>query len=185
MLIEIEGQPTLEFPDDTPEEVIQSVVKRITSGLPVAPSPSRLDAYLGSFPGRALAGVASLVTGPLQAGANIGSSLYKGFGGTGPDVGHWMTEKQNELEAAQRRGGLEGRDWAGLLGAGLAGGRGLMNPSAWGITLPAATKAAPYLQKVARGLGIGGIIGLSAPTTGEPEKYWRSEERRVGKECRL
>lgn len=131
-------------------------------------APSMLDRVIGSAPGSVALGMADLVTGPLQLGANVGSRILEKFDPEKAklfNLGEFVNEKMAELNAASKRGrkthGREGIDALRILGgigAGLSGqaGRQIVRG------LPEATS---WLGKTAQGIGQGAIFGeTSAPT---------------------
>lgn len=119
---------------------------------------STLDKAVGSFPGRVALGAASVPTGALQLGANIGGKLATGLSGVGLISGEqeqnlqmvpeWLNKQIATIEAMKRRGmkarGNEGFDVAGLIGAVGAGMSG---------------KAPEIAKTAAERLGMAGVSG--------------------------
>lgn len=150
---------------------------RFVPDAPAQPEATTAERALGSVPGRFALGAANtLVGGPLQLGANIGSFLNRNVAAPvydflgmdksaeyarNPqyDFGQMTNQAQQNVEAAKRRGmeanGTEGADIAGVLGSAATGVAALRN-------LPV---AASLTGRIGQGAKIGAGMGLVAPVT--------------------
>lgn len=142
-----------------------------------ATEPTTGEKVLGHPITRAVLGASTLLTGPLQLGANIGDKISEAMGNE-PVVGKFINEKLAQIEAVKRRGmaarsgNKVGEDWdvAGGLGQMASGMAALKN-------LPV---AATLGQKVLQGAGAGAGLSAATPVVNGGEDFFAEKGIQVG-----
>jgi hypothetical protein len=134
-----------------------------------SPDASPTDVLRGTGTGRFMKGVADLLLGPAQLGANIGDVIAEKMGYE-PVVGDYLNNALRQYKESQERGRYTGGlDIAGI-GGGIAGGLGATK----GIQA-----AQTLMGRVGQGMGIGGGFGAAAPVTEEGD-YGSQKATQVG-----
>lgn len=176
-IAEVDGVGRLEFPDDTPDSVIQSTVRRVIQEKS-APTPTG-ERFLQGMRDPVDAG-AQLLTRMLPESVVSGVNRATQFVNEIPGIGSVTralgitpaTSQQIDAGIAEREAAYrppEGIDWA-RMGGNIAS------------TLPLAA-AAPVAQTMKGAAGIGALTGAGfgalQPVTENQDKFWRQKGRQM------
>lgn len=161
---ELEDGRTLEFPDDTPDIVVQETVKRvIAESAPAAPPrPGGLE-RLGKG---TLMGLGDPRMAANQMVTHAGAAL--GIPGTQEAAGYWDAEQRirEAQHAAQVRGGQKDMDWGRMLG----------NVAAT-APISAALPATPGMgAAIGQGALTGSVLGALNPVNVQPGTNFAAEK---------